>query len=70
MVKLRHARTGGDIWVHESRLEEYLAAGHKLAAPPVVPKTEKKPVAKKATAKKATPKTEKVEEKVEETEEK
>ena len=36
------------MWVHESRLEEYLAAGHKLAAPP--PPPPKKP--KKSTAKK------------------
>ena len=34
MIKLIHARSGGEMWVHESRLEEYLAAGHKLAAPP------------------------------------
>ena len=24
--------TGGDMWVHESRVDEYLAAGYKLAA--------------------------------------
>lgn len=36
------------MWVHESRLEEYLAAGHKLAAPPPPPpKTTKKSTAKK-----------------------
>lgn len=34
MIKLKHKRTGGDMWVHESRLEEYLAAGHELAATP------------------------------------
>ena len=48
MIKLIHARSGGEMWVHESRLEEYLAAGHKLAAPP--PPPPKKP--KKSTAKK------------------
>lgn len=37
------------MWVHESRLEEYLAAGHKLAAPP--PKQAPKEKAKKATKK-------------------
>ena len=34
MVKLVNRLTGSEMWVHESRLEEYLAAGHKLAAPP------------------------------------
>lgn len=29
------------MWVHESRLDEYLAAGHRLAAPPIPPKKEK-----------------------------
>ena len=44
MVKLIH-RSGGEMWVHESRLDEYLAAGHKLAAAPAPKKTkrEKKP---------------------------
>ena len=32
MVKLIHARSGGEMWVHESRVEEYKAAGHKPAA--------------------------------------
>jgi len=31
MVKLIHAVTGGEMWVHEDRLAEYLAAGHKPA---------------------------------------
>lgn len=70
MIKLRHARTGGDLWVHESRLEEYLAAGHTLAAVPAPVKAEKKPAQKKATTKKAAPKTEKVEETAEEKDEK
>ncbi len=34
MIKLINRLTGGDMWVHESRVDEYLAAGHKLAAPP------------------------------------
>lgn len=39
MIKLINVYTGGDMWVHESRLEEYLAAGHKPAAdPPEQPK--------------------------------
>ena len=37
MIKLIRADTGGEMWVHESRLEEYLAAGHKPAAPPPHP---------------------------------
>lgn len=37
MIKLIRADTGGEMWVHESRLEEYLAAGHKPAAPPPPP---------------------------------
>lgn len=32
MVELIHARSGGKMWVHESRLSEYLGAGHKLAS--------------------------------------
>ena len=60
MIKLVHAITGGDMWVHESRLEEYLAAGHKLAAHPKkeeAPKVEtKQPAAKKTTTKKTTTK--------------
>jgi len=34
MVKFINRLTGGDMWVHESRAEEYVAAGHKPAAPP------------------------------------
>ena len=49
MIKLINRHTGGDMWVHESRLDEYLAAGHKLAAKP---QPEKKPTAKKSTTKK------------------
>lgn len=44
MIRLIN-RSGGEMWVHESRLDEYLAAGHKLAAPPAPKKSkqEKKP---------------------------
>ena len=39
MVKLINAQTGTVMYVHESRLEEYLARGHKLApAPPPPPR--------------------------------
>ena len=34
MIRLINAYTGGDMWVHESRVPEYLAAGHRLAADP------------------------------------
>lgn len=51
MVKLIHARSGGEMWVHESRVEEYLAAGHKLAAPPPPPPKAAKPAKKKSPKK-------------------
>lgn len=38
MVKMINALTGSDMWVHESRLDEYLAKGHKIAPPPPPPK--------------------------------
>ena len=57
MIKLQNARDGGEMWVHESRLDEYLAAGHKLAAPPLPPPPKEKAVSgtdtPKKTAKKA-----------------
>lgn len=34
MIKLVNKLTGGDTWVHESRLDEYLEAGYKLASSP------------------------------------
>lgn len=49
MIKLVRRDTGGEMWVHESRLDEYLAAGHKLAAPPPPPPKAAKPAAKKST---------------------
>ena len=56
MIRLINGLTGSDMWVHETRLEEYLAAGHKLpAAPPAEVPTEpakKPPARKKTTAKK------------------
>lgn len=32
MVEFVNKLTGGAMWVHESRVDEYKAAGHKLAA--------------------------------------
>ena len=49
MVKLVNRQTGGEMWVHESRVDEYLAAGHKPAAPPTPPPKAAKPAAKKTT---------------------
>lgn len=49
MIKLIRGDSGGEMWVHESRLDEYLAAGHKLAAPPPLPPKPAKPAAKKTT---------------------
>ncbi len=42
MVKMINAHTGTIMWVHESRLEEYLDRGHKLAPPPPPPARPKK----------------------------
>ena len=41
MVKFIHAQTGGEMWVAEDRVEEYVAAGHKPAAKPAVKPAEK-----------------------------
>lgn len=43
MIKFINKITGTEMWVDESRVEEYKAAGHKLAAEP----TEKPKKAKK-----------------------
>lgn len=50
MIKLINPLTGGDTWVHESRLDEYLAKGFKLPAAPEPPKP------KRSTRKKTDPK--------------
>lgn len=49
-VEMVNKLTGSRMWVADDRVEEYKAAGHKLAASSVV--TEKKP-ASKPRAKKA-----------------
>lgn len=41
MVKFINAVTGTEMWVHETRVEEYKAAGHKPAAVPKKKKTKK-----------------------------
>lgn len=35
MIRMINGLTGTIMWVHETRLDEYLSAGHKLALPPV-----------------------------------
>lgn len=54
MVKFVNAITGGDMWVADNRIEEYKAAGHKLAADNLV--TEKPAEKPKTAAKKTTTK--------------
>ena len=43
MIKFINALTGGEMWVHETRVDEYVARGHKIAPRPM---PEKKPKAK------------------------
>jgi hypothetical protein len=52
MIKMIDRFTGVEMWVADNRVEEYMAAGHKLAASDVVKPTEAEPVKKKATRKK------------------
>lgn len=47
MVKFINKLTGSVMWVAEDRQEEYIAAGHKLAAAPDKKPAQKKPAAKK-----------------------
>ena len=49
MVKMINKHFGNEMLVAESRVEEYVSAGHKLAD---IPKTESKPKGKTKTAKK------------------
>ena len=44
MVKMINALFGSEMWVSEDRVDEYLAAGHKLAVrKPVVEAKKKQP---------------------------
>lgn len=53
MIEFINRLTGGTMWVAEERKEEYLAAGHKLAAEALKSaKTTKTPVKKKGAVKK------------------
>ena len=47
MVKFINKLTGSEMWVAEDRVEEYKAAGHKLAAVASPKKPASKPKAKK-----------------------
>lgn len=42
MVKMVNAHTGTEMWVHEKRVDEYLARGHRLAPPPPPPQKPKR----------------------------
>ena len=53
MVRMISAFTGATMWVAEERIDEYLAAGHRLAVPPEPPAPAtpvKRPPQKKKTA--------------------
>jgi hypothetical protein len=52
MVKMINVNFGSEMYVHEDRVDEYLAAGHKLAAKPSSEPAEKPKRAKKTTEKK------------------
>ena len=54
MVRFINRFTGNEMWVSEERVEEYVAAGHKLAAPSAVKEkpAKLKPASKKGKAKK------------------
>lgn len=52
MVKMINKLFGTEMYVHEDRVDEYLAAGHKLAAKPSSEPAEKPKRAKKTTEKK------------------
>ena len=52
MVKMINGLFGNDMWVSEDRVEEYLAAGHKLAVAPIPEKKPAKKTTKKSSKKK------------------
>ena len=53
MIRMVNRLTGGDMWVHEDRVEAYLAAGHKLAAAPAPDKPVIREAAETQPAKKS-----------------
>lgn len=59
MVEFINRFTGTQMWVTDERMEEYKAAGHKLAASPSIatmPTDEPKKATRKVATKKATTK--------------
>ena len=58
MVRMINSITGSVFWVHESRVEEYLEAGHKLASVPVKAEEPAEPVKRPPTKKRAAKKKE------------
>lgn len=53
MVKMINGRFGNEMWVDDNRVDEYIAAGNRLAEDPVKHKPRKKQTAtKKGPAKK------------------
>ena len=52
MVKMINAAFGNEMWVADNRVEEYMAAGHKLAAKPPAEKPTEKPKRRTRTTKK------------------
>ena len=52
MVKMINYLFGNTFWVTEERVEEYLVAGHKLAASPIMPTAAPKKTTKKSTKQK------------------
>lgn len=56
MLRLINPNSGGETWVHESRLDEYLASGFQFAAPPMPAPPEPKPASESDTPKKTAKK--------------
>ena len=54
-VKMINASFGNEMWVAEDRVEEYKAAGHKLAASDTKPAEKPKKAAKKAAVSESSP---------------
>lgn len=50
MIRFRNKVTGSVMYVHETRIDEYLAAGHTMDPPPLPVKSEK-PVKQEAQEK-------------------
>lgn len=52
MVKMINAQFGNEMWIAEDRVEEYKAAGHKLAAKSLKTDSTEEPKKAKKSAKK------------------